>query len=363
MALASLSFVSVSARPVSSPLLMRRATCPADVLSCSSASSGLDSCCVPSMGVLLLVQQWYNGLGPSDQFTMHGLWPDTCSGGQGPSTGCDSSRVYSDVSTRLQNYAGASQSFLNDMNTYWSSYTGDNNSFWSHEWSKHGTCVSTLAPSCLANYVQDEDVYNYFSKALELRKQYDLYTALANAGITPGSNPNVADMHAAIQTAFGVDAQINCSSGTLSEIWLYFNVQNHDSYVARAPLSKGSCSGYISYPVKSGSPVTPPTTTTTTTAAAPTTTTAAPTTTADAPTTTDASTTTTTTTTAASASPTSSLPSGRQYGSCSITGATVCVSSGSSIYYSKCNQGNWILNQCGSGKVCYSDTQTTTHCA
>ncbi|KAG0364073.1 ribonuclease T2-like [Gamsiella multidivaricata] len=294
------------------------------------------------MGLIVLVQQWYNGLGPSDQFTMHGLWPDTCSGGQGPTSGCDSTRVYTDVATRLQNYPNADANFENNMNTYWSSYTGDNNEFWSHEWSKHGTCVSTLNPSCIANYVQDEDVYNYFSKALALRQQYDLYAALANAGIYPGSTPNVADMHTAIHNAFGVDAEINCSSGSLSEIWLYFNVENGDQYVHTAPQSQGSCSGAISYPTKSGSPAT----TTTTTTKATTTTTKA------------------TTTTAAASSPTSTaLPSGRQSGSCSVNGATVCVSSGSSTYYSKCNQGTWVLNQCKSSQACYSDTVTTTHCA
>jgi ribonuclease I len=104
------------------------------------------------------------------------------------------------------------------MNTYWSSYKGDNNAFWAHEWSKHGTCVSTLAPSCLNNYVEDEDVYNYFSKALELRSQFNLFQALEAQGITPGSNPNVADMHSAIQAAFGFDAEINCVSGVLSEV-------------------------------------------------------------------------------------------------------------------------------------------------
>ncbi|KAF9199071.1 ribonuclease T2-like, partial [Haplosporangium sp. Z 27] len=204
----------VSAAPVSgrNPLVRRQASCPTNVLSCSSNASGVDSCCLPDMGLIVLVQQWYNGLGPSNEFTMHGLWPDTCSGGQGPSSGCDSSRVYSDIESRLESYPNADSNFMNDMNNYWSSYTGDNNSFWSHEWSKHGTCVSTLAPSCISNYVQDEDVYNYFSTALGLRSQYNLYDALSKAGITPGSNPNVDDMHTAIQNAFGVDAEINCQS-------------------------------------------------------------------------------------------------------------------------------------------------------
>jgi len=123
-----------------------------------------------------------------------------------------------DIEPRLQNYPGAPSNFLSDMHTYWSSYKGDNNAFWAHEWSKHGTCVSTLAPSCSSNFVANQDVYNYFSKALGLRSQYNLYQALAAKGITPGSNPNVADIHSAIQAAFGFDAEINCESGVLSEV-------------------------------------------------------------------------------------------------------------------------------------------------
>ncbi|KAG0201789.1 ribonuclease T2-like [Mortierella sp. GBA30] len=340
LALAGLSVVS--ALPVDHSKFFRRAeTCPADVLSCSSGSSGVSSCCLPEMGLLLLVQQWYSTLGPANEFTMHGLWPDTCSGGQGPANGCDASRVYTDIESRLQNYANAPAGFLNDMNTYWSSYKGDNNAFWAHEWSKHGTCVSSLAPSCSSNYVQDQDVYAYFSKALALRSQYNLYQALASAGITPGSNPNVNDMHAAIKKAFGVDAQINCNSGVLSEIWLFFNIKNRDQYVATAPLTTGSCKGYISYPVKEGGSVQPPATTT-------------------AQTTTKASTATIKPT---ATQPSGSIPTGKQSGPCSTNGATVCVQPGVSNQYSKCNQGTWILNQCKSGLVCQSDTNTSTHCA
>jgi len=247
LALSALS--AVSAHPINQ-LIPRQATCPVAALSCSSASSGVDSCCLPSLGLLVLVQQWQSGLGPWNQFTMHGLWPDTCSGGKGPWHGCDSSRSYSDVATRLQNYPNAGPSFLDDMNKYWSSSMGDNNKFWSHEWEKHGTCISTLAPACSLNYTQDDDVYNYFSKGLALHQQYDLYAALSNAGITPGSNPDVADMQSAIQTAFGVDAEINCASGSLSEIWLYFNVVNGDIYVPTNTNHQGSCSGAISYPTK-----------------------------------------------------------------------------------------------------------------
>ncbi|KAG0333937.1 ribonuclease T2-like [Podila humilis] len=348
LAVASLSVIS--ALPVPS-MFEKRATCPVDVLSCTSESSGVDACCLPEMGLILLTQQWYNGLGPANEFTIHGLWPDTCSGGQGPATGCDAARIYDNINTRLQNYPGTPAGFLNELNTYWASYKGDNNAFWAHEWSKHGTCISNLAPSCSANYVQDQDVFAYFEKTLALRSQYNLYQALAAKNILPGTNPNVADMHTAIKAAFGVDAQINCKDGALSEIWLYFRVKNHDQYVPAAPLSIGSCKGFISYPVKSGS-VTPTTTTTTTT-----------TTTSRTSTSTTRATTTTTKTASTTTSPTGPIPTGKQTGPCSTAGATVCVSPGVSNQYSKCNQGTWILNQCKTGLKCYSDTQTTTHCA
>ncbi|KAG0205545.1 ribonuclease T2-like [Mortierella sp. NVP41] len=351
LAVATLS--AVSALPVNMDVFQPRAlTCPADVLSCTAESSGLDGCCVPEMGLILLVQQWYKTLGPANEFTIHGLWPDTCSGGQGPSTGCDAARVYSDVETRVRNYPGTPAGFVDELNTYWGSYKGDNNAFWSHEWSKHGTCVSTLAPKCSTDYVQDQDVFNYFKTTLAMRKQYNLYNVLAGAGITPGSNPDVADMHDAIKAAYGVDAQINCASGVLSEIWLFFKVNSAGTYSPVEALTRGSCNGFISYPAKSGtvpptsSSIKPTTTTTTTTTI----------------TTTHTSTTSSTRTSTATTTPTG-LPEGRQTGPCSVNGATVCVKNGVSNQYSKCNQGTWVLNQCKSGLVCHSDTATSTHCA
>ncbi|KAF9578939.1 ribonuclease T2-like, partial [Lunasporangiospora selenospora] len=215
VALAALS--CVAAAPIDMSVFKRADTCPVDVISCSSGSDGASTCCLPKMGQVLLTLQWYNGLGPSDEFTIHGLWPNTCSGGQGPSTGCDPNRVYTDIETRLKNYPGAPSSLISDLNTYWASYKNDNNAFWAHEWNKHGTCLSTLEPGCFDNFVANHDLFSYFTKVLELRKQYNLYKVLADKGITPGSNPSVKDMQAAFREAFGFPAQINCKSGALSE--------------------------------------------------------------------------------------------------------------------------------------------------
>jgi hypothetical protein len=84
---------------------------------------------------------------------------------------------------------------------------------------------------------------------LELRAQYDLYTVLSNANITPGDSYSVSDMQAAIQSAYGVTAKIDCSSGTLSDIEINFVVQGTSTYVPQ-DTSGSTCKGTVNYPSK-----------------------------------------------------------------------------------------------------------------
>ncbi|KAF9914646.1 ribonuclease T2-like, partial [Linnemannia zychae] len=241
-------FLSIISAELMHPSEIQSLTCPHNVLSCSPEASNVDPCCLPDIGVLVLVQQWSPGVGPSDEFTMHGIWPDTCDGAQGGnSTGCDADRIFCDIEHRLEKYSQAHDtvpsSFMKNLYDYWPSCNGDNNAFWSHEWSKHGTCISTLHPSCSSRFVEDEDVYNYFSTGIALRSKYNLYKALAEADdpILPGSSPHIDDIHRAIMKAFGVDAMIWCdSANNLNEISLYFNVQNRDQYTITDPVL---CSG------------------------------------------------------------------------------------------------------------------------
>ncbi|KAF9316537.1 ribonuclease T2-like [Podila horticola] len=244
-----------------------------------------------------------------------------------------------DIETRLTNYPDAPKDFMDHMNTFWPTSKGaidpvthraSPNSFWSHEWTKHGTCVSTLERDCLVEYIDDQDVFGYFSKTLELRAKYDLHAALAAKDILPGSTPNAADMHAAIVEAFKVDAQINCRSGALTEIFLNFQVRNVDEYVLIAPRNAGTCKGHILYPVKeiaepSGSP-------------------------SDEDTVGDDAQDT-------------EIPSGKESGSCAVDSATVCFESGALGQLSKCYGGRWQQNQCKSRRLCVSDGATKTRCA
>lgn len=103
----------ISAAPLGVSAISRRQdTCPLDVLSCSWSPSQGERCCSPEYGLMVLVQQWDTSVPPRNEFTMHGLWPDTCDGKQvpidsnrpmqkspkcpdsEPVQGCDDDRVY-----------------------------------------------------------------------------------------------------------------------------------------------------------------------------------------------------------------------------------------------------------------------------
>jgi ribonuclease T2 len=62
------------------------------------------------------------------------------------------------------------------MNEFWVDIDGDNESFWEHEWAKHGTCISTLKPSCYTDYTPQEEVPDFFQKTVDIFQTLDSYT-------------------------------------------------------------------------------------------------------------------------------------------------------------------------------------------
>jgi ribonuclease T2 len=62
------------------------------------------------------------------------------------------------------------------MNTYWVDINGDDESFWEHEWAKHGTCISTFDTSCYTDYTPQEEVPDFFQATVDLFKTLDSYT-------------------------------------------------------------------------------------------------------------------------------------------------------------------------------------------
>ena len=83
-----------------------------------------------------------------DEYTLHGLWGD-------PEKYCTSCTEEPFSEDNL------SEATLKDMNMYWMSCVNgnDNDHFWRHEWSKHGTC---------SGMTQEE----FFSKTISLFKEY-----------------------------------------------------------------------------------------------------------------------------------------------------------------------------------------------
>ncbi|KAL8958242.1 MAG: hypothetical protein Q9193_004660, partial [Seirophora villosa] len=113
------------------------------------------------------------------------------------------------------------------MNTYWKDYKGDDEDFWEHEWDKHGTCISTLEPTCYTNYTPQEEVVAYFQKTVDLFKTLDSYAFLADAKILPSTTVTYSakQIEEALSKPRNVNVTIQCRNGELDEIWYFYNVR------------------------------------------------------------------------------------------------------------------------------------------
>lgn len=67
------------------------------------------------------------------------------------------------------------------MEDYWLSNSESSEAFWEHEWSTHGTCVSTLEPSCYSSYTTGQEAADYFQIVVDLFKTLDTYTVSLDA--------------------------------------------------------------------------------------------------------------------------------------------------------------------------------------
>lgn len=97
--------------------------------------------------------------------------PDNCDGTY--QSKCDPSRDYTNITSILQSQ-GRNQ-LLSFMTDYWQSNSESDERFWEHEWATHGTCVNTIDPSCYTNYQPQEEVGDYFQKAVDLFQSRNTY--------------------------------------------------------------------------------------------------------------------------------------------------------------------------------------------
>jgi ribonuclease T2 len=146
------------------------------------------------------------------------------------------------------------------MNKYWKDYQGDDESFWEHEWSKHGTCISTLEPDCYEDYDPTEEAVAYFERTVALFKTLPTYEWLEEEGIIPSDTEtySLESIQSTLKEKHGAEVTIGCKGQTLNEVWYHYNVQGslqEGDFVAVGPDgTKGSCPDQVKYEVKGGQP-------------------------------------------------------------------------------------------------------------
>ncbi|TID16474.1 ribonuclease T2 [Venturia nashicola] len=241
-------------------------TCPNNGLSCATTSV-FDTCCINAPGGQFAQTQFWNSdasagppgyLGPNNTWTIHGLWPDHCDGrfdsvcDCSRSGDCSSSnrkcnrdtcnRAYSSITNIFKQFG--QDDLLSYLNDHWKGIAGDEH-LWQHEWSKHGTCVSTLEPTCYDDYEEAQEVVDYFQTTVDLYKSLPSFDWLAQANITPSAEKTyeLRDIEAALKTPRGVSAVVGCQRGELREIWYHFMVRGSvktGEFVAHDPDFSGT---------------------------------------------------------------------------------------------------------------------------
>ena len=112
------------------------------------------------------------------------------------------------------------------METYWISYTGPNQKFWSHEYNTHG--------SCYINKYNIEDPREFFSFSIGLFKKYelDLFMQKAIHHISEGEQSyrtaELIEAFSAVANSLNLKFDIECkfknSKQYIQEIRFYFDL-------------------------------------------------------------------------------------------------------------------------------------------
>lgn len=127
---------------------------------------------------------------------IHGLWPTADSKSKEPEN-CNSSWPFNFERVKP---------LVPDLKRFWPNLYPDTeaNSFWEHEWSKHGTCATSVPAT--------SNELKYFQMGLKLHAQYNLTKILLNQGIitsnTAGYMAN--ETEAALRRELGVNTVVQC---------------------------------------------------------------------------------------------------------------------------------------------------------
>ncbi|OIW29456.1 ribonuclease T2 [Coniochaeta ligniaria NRRL 30616] len=150
-------------------------------------------------------------------------------------------------------------SLLTFMSRYWTAAWGTAPHLWAHEYNKHGTCINTLSPPCYgASYVPGLEVVDYFTRAADLFRTLDTYTALAARNIVPSRDERypLADVKQALEEYSGGRVVLRCSGrgDVLHEAWYVYFVRGSlqsGEFVPAKTLGReggaGNCKPWVRY--------------------------------------------------------------------------------------------------------------------
>ncbi|KOM51807.1 hypothetical protein LR48_Vigan09g046600 [Vigna angularis] len=160
------------------------------------------------------------------KFTIHGLWPSDY-GKQQPE--------FCSVSKNSSIYL--TKELVTKLDQDWPSYTTirTNKEFWSHEWSKHGSCSNMSE-------------IDYFKLALDIYANNDIQQILGYSNILPGNTYEVNKIILAIRTSpIGVEPQLKCENGDLIEIRLCLNNNPIPQYINCPSRPSSTCPINVSF--------------------------------------------------------------------------------------------------------------------
>lgn len=201
---------------------------------------------------VMLVIQWAPGICSSgkigtcngdaklSEFTIHGLWPSDAQ-----------NESLQNCCTR-ERYDGRMLGPLNHkLKLWWPSLNRvPAETFWHHEWQKHGTCVDKVDPI--------NTVYKYFSFALEKFTSLKPLEALAAAGIKPSNDDYAwgADLIKAMSAKHGAKVATRCASSpgsnnahVLTEVHLCYSLPSMKP--ANCGYTPNSCMQNLLFPKSS----------------------------------------------------------------------------------------------------------------
>lgn len=202
-------------------------SCPIDSPWSCSVPGG-DSCCYEGQNGLFLQTQFWDydpATGPSDLWTLHGLWSDRCQGGYNQF--CNTEWSIRDARRELEELG--MHELIEKMDTVWKNMGRPDDQLWTHEFNKHGTCMSTVSPKCYPEDSGNQNVGDFFNSAVTLFESLPTYEWLKMDGIVPDNHRtySVAEFSSSLaRYTNGRTVFLGCDRhNNINQVWYFYKLK------------------------------------------------------------------------------------------------------------------------------------------